>query len=116
MFRVDTASHRLTAAVTPNEFSEQVDGIVFLFACITLTSDFQVNCRLVHFLIYDGIIFFCSCIFGVVDDPCNTGLIPYSALLRIRNLVVGQLVSNRFQGSSVQIRFENFSDNFRFFS
>ena len=116
MLCVDAAFHRLSAVVAPNEVTEQVDGIVFLFASITLTSDFQVNCRLVHFLIYDGIIFFCSCIFGVVDDPCNTGLIPYSALLRIRNLVVGQLVSNRFQGSSVQIRFENFSDNFRFFS
>ena len=94
----------------------QADGIIFFFAGFALPSCFQADCRFIHIFVYDGIILFCSCISGVIDDSCNTGFVPYGSLLRIGDLAVGQLVRNCLQGSSVQIRIENLSDNFRFFS
>ena len=116
MLRVDTTLHRLTAVIAPNEVAEQADGIIFFFAGFALPSCFQADCRFIHIFVYDGIILFCSCISGVIDDSCNTGFVPYGSLLRIGDLAVGQLVRNCLQGSSVQIRIENLSDNFRFFS
>ena len=94
----------------------QADGIIFFFTGFALPSCFQADCRFIHIFVYDGIILFCSCISGVIDDSCNTGFVPYGSLLRIGDLAVGQLVRNCLQGSSVQIRIENLSDNFRFFS
>ena len=116
MLCVDAAFHRLTAVIAPNEVAEQADGIIFIFAGFALPSCFQADCRFIHIFVYDGIILFSSCISGVIDDSCNTGFVPYGSLLRIGDLAVGQLVRNCLQGSSVQIRIENLSDNFRFFS
>ena len=89
---------------------------IWSFTGFALPSCFQADCRFIHIFVYDGIILFCSCISGVIDDSCNTGFVPYGSLLRIGDLAVGQLVRNCLQGSSVQIRIENLSDNFRFFS
>ena len=114
MFRADTTLHWLTAVVAPNEVTEQVDGIVFLFAGIALPRCFQVDCRFIHVFIYDGVVFFRSNVLCVINDSCDTGFIPCSGLLRIRDLTTGQFFRNCFERSAIQICLKDLSDDLSF--
>lgn len=103
MLHTDTTLHWLTAVVAPNEVTEQVDDIVFLFAGIALPRRFQADCRFIHIFIYDGVVFFSPNIFGVVDDSCDTGFIPCGGSLCIWDLATGQFFRNCFERSAIQI-------------
>ena len=54
VLHADAALHWLTTVVAPNEVTEQVDGIVFLFAGIALPRRFQADCRFIHMDLRSG--------------------------------------------------------------
>ena len=116
VLHADAALHRLTAVVAPDEVSEQVDGIVFLFAGIALPRRFQADRCFIYGFIYDGVVFFSPNIFSVVDDSCDTGFIPCGGLLCIWDLAAGQFFRDCLERSAIQICLKDISDDFSFLS